>query len=202
MDFAGARDACSSILAVPEQPGQLFGRHLPLTLMGAAEAGLGHHQLALERLTSARHQLDGHVALLDWYSRLWQRWALTNVRLSIGDLAGAREEAELLVANAMATAERTWQGLAWDALARAAAQRAVAGGLAAIWDADVPVAAWQVRATAAHVAAARGDAPEADVHSQASRQIVLRLAASLGPDGDHRVIFLTAPAVTRVLRGD
>jgi hypothetical protein len=150
------------------------------------------------------------VVLLDWYSRLWQRWALTNVRLAIGDLAGAREEAELFVANAMATAERTWQGLAWDALARVAlasgnvtaAEHAVAGGLAAIKDADVPVAAWQVHATAAHVAAARGDAAEADLHSDASRKIVLRLAASLGPDGDHRVVFLTAPAVTRVLRAD
>ena len=114
MDFAGARSVCASILSTAEPPGQMFGRHLCLTLSGVAEAGLGNHNIAFERLLAARAETDPHVALLDWYSRFWQRWALTNLWMSAGDLARAREEAELFVANATASAERTWQALAWE----------------------------------------------------------------------------------------
>ncbi len=207
MDFDGARSVCDSILATPEQPGLMFGRHLCLTLSGAAEAGLGNHESALERLLTARGEMDRHVALLDWYSRLLQRWALTNLWLSTGDLARAREEAELFVANAGATAERTWQALAWDAHARVAlasgdlprAQDSIGRALTAIEGFEVPVAAWQAHATAAGVARARGDAAAADRHRQVSRNILLGLAASLGPDEELRRTFLAAPAVAAVL---
>jgi hypothetical protein len=208
MDFAGARSVCASILAAPEQPGGMFGSHLCLTLSGAAEAGLGNHEGALERLLAARGEMDRHVALLDWYSRLWQRWALTNVLLSTGDLGRAREEAKLFVANACATEERTWQGLAWDAHARIAlasgdvrgGQDSIGRALEAIEGFEVPVAAWQAHATAAEVASACGDASAADQHRQTSRDIVLRLATSLGSDEALRQTFLSAPAVTAVVR--
>ena len=58
MDFAGARSVCASILAAREPPGGMFGRHLCLTLSGAAEAGLGNHHLARERLLAARGEMD------------------------------------------------------------------------------------------------------------------------------------------------
>jgi tetratricopeptide (TPR) repeat protein len=208
MDFAGARSVSDSILATPEQPGLMFGWHLCLTLNGAAEAGLGNYESALERLREARGEMDRHVALLDWYSRLGQRWALTNLWWSIGDLARAREEAELFVANADATAERTWQALAWDAHARIAlasgdlpgAQDSIGRALTAIEGFEVPVAAWQAHATAAGVARASGDTAAADRHREKSRHIVLGLAASLGPDDELRHTFLAAPAVVAVLR--
>ena len=208
MDFAGARSVCASILAAPQPPGRMFGRHLCLTLGGTAEAGLGNYEGALERLLAARGEMDRHVALLDWNSRFWQRWALTNVWLSKGDLARAREEAELFVAHASAAAERTWQALAWEASARIAlasgdlcrAQDLVARALAAIEGFEAPVAGWQAHATAAEVARARGDAAAAGRHREMSRDIVLGLAASLGPDQEAlRRTFLAAPAVARVL---
>jgi hypothetical protein len=209
MDFVGARAFCAPILASPEQPGQRFGRHLCLTLSGAAEAGLGNHDGALERLLLARSEMDGHVALLDWYSRLWQRWALTNLRLATGDLARAREEAELLVANASATAERTWQALAWDANARVAlaggdlphAHDHVGNALTAIDAFEAPVAAWQVHATAGDLAQVSGDAASATYHRESSRDIVVSLAGSLEPYEALRQTFLSAPAVARVLAG-
>ncbi len=210
MDFAGARSVCNSILSAAEPPGQMFGRHLCLTLSGAAEAGLGNNEVAFERLLAARDEMDRHEALLDWNSRFWQRWALTNLWLSTGDLARAHEEAELFVANACATEERTWQALAWDAHARIAlASGDLRGGQDSIGRAfeategfEVPVAAWQAHATAADIARARGDAPTANHHRQASRDILLALAASLDPDHELRPTFLTAPAVVRVLRAE
>jgi hypothetical protein len=208
MDFAGARSVCASILATAEPPGQVFGRHLCLTLSGAAEAGLGNHEVAFEHLLAARDEMDRHVALLDWNSRFWQRWALTNLWLSSGDLARAREEAELFVANACATAERTWQGLAWDAHARVAlasgdlrgGQDSIGRALEAIENFEAPVAAWQAHATAADIARARGDTPAANHHRRASRNILQGLASSLEPDEELRRTFLAAPVVASVLR--
>jgi len=208
MDFVGAGSVCASILATREQPGRMFGRHLCLTLSGAAEAGLGNQDGALECLLAARGEMDRHVALLDWYTRFWQRWALTNLWLSTGDLARARDEAELFVANACATEERTWQALAWDAHARIAlasgnvrgAQDSIGRALSAVEGFEAPVGAWQAHATAAEVANACGDASAANQHRQTSRDIVLRLATSLGSDEALRQTFLSAPAVATVLR--
>jgi len=208
MDFAGARSVCASILAAPQPPGGMFGSHLCLILSGAAEAGLGNHERARDRLLTAREEMDRHEALLDWYSRFWQRWALTNLWLSTGDLGRAREEAELFVANACATAERTWQALAWDAHARIAlasgdvpgAQDSIGRALLGVEGVEAPVGAWHAHATAAEVARASGDASAANHHQQTSRDIVLRLAASLGHDEALRQTFLSAPAVAAVVR--
>jgi hypothetical protein len=206
MDFAGARSVCASILAAHEPPGGLFGQHLCLTLSGAAEAGLGNYDIARERLLAVRAEMDRCPALLDWYSRFWQRWALTNLWLSTGDLEHAREEVELFVANASAAAEHTWQALAWEASARIAvvsgdlrlAHDHVANALTAIDGVEAPVAGWQVHATAAQLARACGDTAAATHHEETSRATVIRLAGSLDSYGDLRRTFLTAPPVAGV----
>ena len=206
MDFAGARSVCASILAAREPPGGLFGQHLCLTLSGAAEAGLGNYDIARERLLAVRAEMDRCPALLDWYSRFWQRWALTNLWLSTGDLEHAREEVELFVANASAAAEHTWQALAWEASARIAvvsgdlrlAHDHVANALTAIDGVEAPVAGWQVHATAAQLARACGDTAAATHHEETSRATVIRLAGSLDSYGDLRRTFLTAPPVAGV----
>jgi hypothetical protein len=210
MDFVSARAVCESILADPRQPGQMFGRHLCLTLGGVAEAGLGNHEVALEHLLTVRREMDDHVALLDWNSRYWQRWALTNLWLSTGELARAREEGELFVAHASATPERSWQALAWETSARIAmasgdprrAQDLIGNALAAIEGVEAPVAGWQVHATAAEVARARGNggAAAAVRHRETSCEIILGLATSLGPEHEAlRRTFLSAPPVAGVL---
>jgi len=207
MDFVGAGSVCASILAAPQRSLQTYGWHLCLALSGAAEAGLGNYEGALERLLTAREEMDRHPAIVDWYWRFWQRWALTNLWLSTGDLARAREEAELFVANASATAERTWQALAWDVNARVAlagddprqARDLIERGLAAIDGVEAPVAAWQIHATAAEVFQVLGETGRAQTHRKSSRDTVLRLAASLEAYEGSRHTFLTAPAVVRVL---
>ena len=64
---------------------------------------------------------------------------------------------------------------------------------------EAPVAAWQVYATAAEVARAQDDAATAASHQEKSREIVCKLAASLGPNEDLRETFLAARAVREVL---
>ena len=206
-DFSGARSTCTSILSKSEPPGRMFGRHLALTLSGASEAGLGNYDVALVQLQSARDEMDSHAALLDWNTRFWQRWALTNVCLSTGDHARGREEAKLFVANACATEERTWQGLAWETHARIAlashdlsgGQESIERALDSIRGFEVPVAAWQIHATAADVAAARGDEPSANSHRKASRETIHALVSSLERDDRLRQTFLAEPRVATSL---
>jgi tetratricopeptide (TPR) repeat protein len=210
MDFAAVRAGCASVSPGPDQPLRTFPRHFWLTLDGAAAAGLGEYEVALERLLTVREEMDRQPQLLDWYWRLQQRWALAGLWLSRGELERAQAEAGRLVADACATEERTWQGLAWDLNARIAlagddpqqARDLIERGLAAVHGVEAPVAAWQVHATAATVFEALGPPGSADLHRNSSRDTVLRLAASLEPYPASRQIFLTSPAVARVLDPD
>jgi hypothetical protein len=206
MDFAAARAGCASVAPSPERPLRSFPRHWWLTLDGAAAAGQGDEG-ALQLLLRARQEMDQQAALLDWYWGLLQRWALAGLWLSRGELARAHDEGELLAAEAGATAERTWQALAWDVNARIAlagddppqARDLVERALAAINGVEAPVAAWQVHATAAEVCQALGESDSAASHRDSSRDTVLKLAASLEPYEAARRTFLTSPAVARVL---
>ena len=210
MNFAAVRAICDSLLPALEHPGRAPWRRWCLTIGGAAEVGLGNREAALDRLMTAGEEMDRHAVLGDWYWRLYQRWALTNLSLSIGDLARARDDGESFLASAKATAERTWQGLAWVANARIAlasgdarrAQDLITSALATIEGVEVPVAAWQVHATAADLARGRGDDAAAARHREASGEIVLGLAASLGPKEEElRRTFLAASPVAKVLAG-
>jgi DNA-binding winged helix-turn-helix (wHTH) protein len=207
LDVAAARAGCGSVASGLEQPLGSFPRHLWLTVDGAAAAGLGDNEGALQRLVAVGEEMGRQPALLDWYWRLLQRWALAGLWLSRGELKRAREEGELMAAEAGATAERTWQGLAWDLNARIAlaaddprlARDIIERGLAAVEGVEAPVAAWQVHATAAEVFEALGQTGSAHAHRKSSREIVLQLAESLDTYEASRRTFLASPAVARVL---
>ena len=201
MDFGGARAIAESLL--PALQHRAPWRRFCLVIAGAADAELGNHERALDRLLLAGEEMDRHLTLGDWYWRLVQRWALTSLWLSRGDVARAGETAEALLAGANATAERTWQALAWQTNARVAllssdpqrAQTLIDNALAAIDGFDVPVAAWQVTRRPPTSRGACGD-PIAAQHLSASRNIILKLAESLGPRRT-----LAATSVCRRARG-
>jgi DNA-binding winged helix-turn-helix (wHTH) protein/tetratricopeptide (TPR) repeat protein len=206
MDFAGARTIAESLLPAVQQRPPWW--RFCLVIAGAAAAGLGDFERALDRLLAAGEEMDRHATLGDWYWRLVQRSALTDLWLSRGDLNQAAESAESFLASATATAECTWQGLAWEANARIAlrssdipqAHELIKKALSAIGGFEAPVAAWQVHATAADIARAHGDASAATRHQAQSRDIIAKLANSLTPDRHAlRQTFLDSPAVARVL---
>jgi hypothetical protein len=112
-----------------------------------------------------------------------------------------------LLENACATAERTWQGLAWDVNARIAlaggdarqARDHIERGLAAIDGVEAPVAAWQVHATAAEVFEALGQTISAQSHRTSSRDTSLRLATSFDSQEPSRQVFLASRAIAQLL---
>src|SRR6202021_4062609 len=137
-------------------PGQL---RRALILSGSASAGLGNYAKALEDLSTAESDMDRQTVFLDWCWRMPLAAGLTESWLATGDRVRAQLEAERFLDRALATEERTWQGLAWEINARVAlanrdearARDCIARGVSAVQGFEVPLAAWQVHATASHI---------------------------------------------------
>jgi hypothetical protein len=212
LDFMGVLAICRSALALLRDPA-LRAAPPPqlrraLICSGAASAAVGDYARALEDLSAARSEMDRQTVFFDWYWRMPIAAGLSEVWLAKGDLVRARLEAEQLLDLALATDERTWQGLAWEINARVAlanrdesrARDCIARGLSTVQGFEVPLAAWKVHATAAHIEEESGNLESARSHLDLSRATIMRLANSMEQQEPLREIFLTAPAVVRVLR--
>jgi hypothetical protein len=133
--------------------------------------------------------------------------ALSELWLAKGDIPQARVQADRFLKGTLATAEHTWQALAWDTNARLAisdldlerARECVAQALESMEGFDTPLAAWRVHATAADLAQRTGDAEKAMQHLKHSGATILRLANSLPANHRLRATFLSATPVSRVL---
>jgi hypothetical protein len=112
---------------------------------------------------------------------------LTELWLAKGDLTEARIEGERFLEVTLATAERTWQALAWETNARIAildanldrAGDCIAEALSTMQGFEVPQAAWRVHATAAELSRAGNKSVSADHHRELSRATILKLTDSL-----------------------
>ena len=110
----------------------------------------------------------------------------------------------------MVTAERTWQGLAWEVRARVAvadrdlprARHCIAKAVSTVHGFEVPLAAWQAHATAAQIEKESANLESTGSHRDVSRATILGLANSLPEQEPLRKIFLSAPTVARVLNSD
>jgi DNA-binding winged helix-turn-helix (wHTH) protein/tetratricopeptide (TPR) repeat protein len=211
LDFGGVLDICQSALVLLRDPGL---RSAPpgqlrtaLILSGSASAALGDTARALEDLSAAASDMDRRPVFLTWYWRMPLAAALTELWLAKGDGVRARLEAERLLDLALPTAEPTWKGLAWEANARVAlanrdydrARECIGKAVSTVQGFEVPLAAWRVHATAAYIEEESGSRESTRSHRDLSRTTILRLANSLPEDGPLRKIFLSAPAVVRIL---
>jgi DNA-binding winged helix-turn-helix (wHTH) protein/tetratricopeptide (TPR) repeat protein len=213
-DFRRVLETCQAALALLRDParrtappGQL---RQALILSGSASAALGDDARALEDLSTAASDMDRQTVAFDWYWRMPLAAGLTELWLAKGDRVRARLEAERLLDMALATEERTWQGLAWEINARVAlanrdharARDCIGKAVSTVQGFEVPLAAWRVHATAADIEEESGNLESARSHREISRATILRLANSLPEQEPLRKIFLSAPAVARVLGSD
>ena len=197
MDFAGAVAICEAIFTSVRVPSAVRSCHI---LIGSAEAALGNHDRALEHLLKVKHEMDRQPMMDDWFNSMPLQAGLTELCLSKGDLAQARIEAERFLDISLATAERTYQGLAWEANARIAlaeadgarAEECIVSALSTIEGYEVPLAAWRVHATAADLYSRTGRKDLAERHRALSRATIMKLANSLDPDDPLRTTFLRA----------
>jgi DNA-binding winged helix-turn-helix (wHTH) protein/tetratricopeptide (TPR) repeat protein len=220
LDFRSVLEICRSVLvllqvpALRTAPGQPIGYPVELRraliFSGSASAAVGDCARALEDLSTAANDMDRQTVRFDWYWRMPLAAGLTELSLAQGDRVRARLEAERFLDRALATEERTWQGLAWEINSRVAlaerdharASDCIAKAVSTVQGFEVPLAAWKVHATAALIEEEWGSLESARRHRNLSRTTILRLANSLPEQEPLRKIFLSAPAVARVLSRD
>jgi DNA-binding winged helix-turn-helix (wHTH) protein/tetratricopeptide (TPR) repeat protein len=220
LDFRGVQAICDAALALLRDPALRTALSQPigypgqlrraLILSGSASAGLGNYARAFEHLSTAADEMDRQTVFLDWYWRMPLAAGLTESWLATGDRVRAQQEAERLLEMSLATEERTWQGLAWEINARVAlanrdearARDCIARGVSTVQGFEVPLAAWQVHATAARIGEKSGNLESARLHRDLSRATIMQLANSMEQGEPLRRIFLSAPAVARVLSPD
>jgi hypothetical protein len=217
LDFRSVLEICRSVLVLlqvpalrsaPGQPIEYPGElRRALICSGSASAAVGDYARALEDLSTAANDMDRQTVRFDWYWRMPLAAGLTELSLAKGDRVRARLEAERFLDRALATEERTWQGLAWEINSRVAladrdharASDCIAKAVSTVQGFEVPLAAWKVHATAALIEEEGGSLESARSHRNLSRTTILRLANSLPEQEPLRKIFLSAPAVARVL---
>jgi tetratricopeptide (TPR) repeat protein len=207
MDFTEVVKICESVLPFLDDPGRGPWRRFALIFGGTAETGLGNYESARKYLSTALDEMDRETLIFDWYFRMLLGSAMTELSIANRDLAAALTEAERFLSATLATAERTWQALAWEANARVAmalldldrARDCIASAMSTIEGFEVPLAEWRVHATAAELYKSMKNIGDADHHRELSRATILKLADSLGAEEPLRETFLSAPSVRKVL---
>jgi hypothetical protein len=201
MDYEGTLRDCGTVatsrpseyhaIDVDVAPTMPLKRRIALIYYGLAEAGLGNIAVAHEYFLVAEEEMRRQPVHLDWYWRLALEWGIVNILIAQSDYAAAVARAVRLCELAMKTDERTWQALAWEALARAVLSNGdateavshVVKALATCEGVQIPLAEWRVHATATITYKATSDAHRAREHARLGAATTKHLAESL-PEGD------------------
>jgi tetratricopeptide (TPR) repeat protein len=207
MDFGGAVAICESVLPSLEDSPRSPWRRFCVVLLGSSHTALGDYELAREHLFMVGNEMDHKAVIHDWYCRMLLESGLTELWLARGDLAEARSHADQLLRITQATAERTWQALAWEANARVAfaeldlekGRDCITKALLRMEGSEVSLAAWRVHATGAELSDHMGNSGLAEYHRQLSRATILKLSNSLPTEEPLRKTFLSAAPIRRVL---
>jgi len=204
MDYRGVVAICEAIFASVRIPQAVRLWHI---LTGTAKAALGDHDSALDHLMNARAQMDRQPLMDDWDQIMPLQAGLVELWLAKGDLLRAHDEAARFLEVALATEERTYQGLACEANARVAlagtdwtrAQEYIEKGLSTVEGYEVPLASWRVHGTAAALYERANKDDSAEKHREISRATIMELANSLAPEDPLRTTFLASGPVRRAL---
>jgi hypothetical protein len=145
-------------------------------------------------------------SVLSWYWRAFARLGLAEAWLATGNLANATLEAQTLVQSIAGWEESFIRALAWDVSARVAlaatdqtgAEECVRRGLAVLDGHEVPLAAWQLHATAWDVYRETIH-EEAEGHRSKAMAIIGQIASSIEEIESLQRSFLANARVRRVL---
>src|SRR6266481_3245394 len=174
---------------------------------GYAELSRGRYPEALQCFAQVRDPGITPNFFLHWYWRMQARLGSSEVRLQAGDIPNARIEVDDLLESALSTADPHLQALAWEAKARVAmaeqdsdgARRCIENALAILDKVEIPVAAWQVHATAWQFYRHTKEDKPAEASRGRAEACILKIANSFARDEPLRASFLSAPPIARVL---
>jgi DNA-binding winged helix-turn-helix (wHTH) protein/tetratricopeptide (TPR) repeat protein len=206
-DFDGARRLCDFIMRPEAQYPTGQPKTIAKVAAGYAELHRGQYEKASEYFTQVRDPEMTPKFFLHWFWRMTAQLGLSNVWLASGNLAKARTEADAFLESALSTADPHVQALAWEMKTRIAiAEQAwetaadhLHEALSIVKGFAVPVAAWQVHATAWDLYRHARNEAAAESNRALAETHILAVANSFASNDPLRKSFLSAPPVQRVL---
>jgi tetratricopeptide (TPR) repeat protein len=207
LDFEGVRRLCEFIM----RPGAEYPTSQPKAIAsvaaGYAELDRGRFDEALEYFKQVRDPQRTPKFFLHWFWRMTAQLGLSNAWLLSGNIPNARMEADGFLESALATSDPHLQALAWEMQTRVAmakkdwigAREYIRQGLAILDKFDVPVAGWQVHATAWHLYRDAKEDQAAETHRARAEASIFKIANSFANDEPLRDSFLSAGAVAQIL---
>ena len=197
-DHGGAIRYCCQSLSGPSNPETAWLERFCLIVLAASEVQVGSLEDARQHLNEADAILLEQGTLLAWYWKLHQHQGEFELLMRTGRANDARKAAQVFLSAAQATAELTWQALAWEASARSAmadddlscAMSCISSALEVMEGHELPVAQWRVHSTAMPVFPA-----QAERHRSLAAATVMVLADKLL---DHPALQETFTSSTEV----
>ncbi|MGH9847864.1 MAG: hypothetical protein ACREEM_54955, partial [Blastocatellia bacterium] len=205
-DFERARELCEQSLLQLQKTNYRYGQLLAHTLLGIAHLGLEQYEPAFLSFSDATRGME-REGISDWLLQMPLRQGLSQYWFARRDFTQARTQAETLCAMAAGPGERTYlaQGrrllaeIAMEARDWTRAEMEVSQALAAIDEAEAPLARWRVCATAARLYEQLGRKTDAARCRMKSAAVLRRLADSPGEAGELRQSLVTHPQVQFIL---
>ena len=207
--FGRAEEICEEAVARGKAARHGLSQTLGTILLAVARLGSGQPAAAERALRDLDTRLARDGFAVEWQLRPRLDLARAEIALARGATDEARKHADLVLEVAGNSGDRTYASLGRRVRAlaalRAGAPADAAGeielALEALGadDADAPLAAWRVHATAAEIFEARRRRAQASRHRAASAAVLRRLADSLRGEDELRAELLGAPAVREIL---
>jgi tetratricopeptide (TPR) repeat protein len=173
---------------------------------GFAKHYQGNNDEALQHFARVRDFKVTPRFFLHWRWRMQAVLGMIEARLSAGDIANARREADGFLESALSVAEPNMRALAWEIRARVAnagkdpddAIRCIENAVPILEKFEIPLAAWQVYRTAWDVYSGAGDREKADRYRARAIEVIMRLADSFEPGDPLIETLLNATPIRRI----
>jgi DNA-binding winged helix-turn-helix (wHTH) protein/tetratricopeptide (TPR) repeat protein len=206
-DFDGARRLCDIIMRPDAGCPTGQPKAIARVAAGYAELHRGQYDKAIEYFRQVRDPEATPKFFLHWFWRMTAQLGLSNVWLASGNVVKARGEADAFLESALLTADPHVQALAWEMKTRIAigeeewevASHHLHEALSIVESFTVPVAAWQVHATAWDFYQHAKNEEASDRNRALAEAHIVAIANSFISDDPLRESFLSAPPVRRVL---
>jgi DNA-binding winged helix-turn-helix (wHTH) protein/tetratricopeptide (TPR) repeat protein len=214
LDFEGSSRVCDDILRMktPYPVGQpqtisRIARGYSAIAKAYSELDHGQYGRAIEFFNEVRDSQTTPKFFLHWVWRLTAQLGIADAWLQSGDIEKASAEADGFLHSALQTAHPHLQALAWEMQTRVAitkedwrrADDCIHKGLEIIGRFEVPVAGWQVHATAWRLFQSRQQYAEAESHRQRAQADIFKIADSFPKGEPLRDVFLSAMPIARIL---
>lgn len=214
-DYAGAVQICQPISEGTEQHREGSEQYRSVQPRAIADVAAGYLALqekdihgAVARFSRVHRPDVPTKFFLRWLWRMAAHLGLGNAWLMAGEISKAKQVSASCLESVLGVADPQLRALGWDLCARvslaeqnfALAQEQIENGLAVLETYEVPMAVWQVCATASEIHQKRKDSLRAERLMARAQEAIMKIASSLDPDEPLRATFLAAEPVRRVLQ--